>query len=142
MNQYVQLLPHSEVTLEHSLLPLPPYPSAKHPQVKLDPQVCFTCVCLYATTPLQWFALVAYCFVSWISNLSNICKNCCHNAYYRKMCNAICVFVHMHDICKCMHVCSTIRTRKQRPLGLTIFTNVLNKTPHLKCKAFVTKQAH
>ena len=37
--QYSPTMPHSEVTLDHALLPLPPYPAAKHPQVQLDPQV-------------------------------------------------------------------------------------------------------
>lgn len=40
VNQYAQMLPHSEATLDHFLLPHPPYPSANHPKVKLDVQVC------------------------------------------------------------------------------------------------------
>ena len=36
---YFPMLPHSETTLSHVLLPLPTYPTAKHPQVRLDPKV-------------------------------------------------------------------------------------------------------
>ena len=36
VTSYVPMLPHSEVSQDHALLPLPTYPSSKHPQVRLN----------------------------------------------------------------------------------------------------------
>ena len=51
VTSYASLLPHSEATLDHVLLPLPPYSTAKYPRVRPDPSVSllrcmsFYCVC-------------------------------------------------------------------------------------------------
>ena len=53
VRHFVSMLPHSEASLEHSLLPLPPYPPPKHKYL-LDPQVkrtqFFDCVTDYVIT--------------------------------------------------------------------------------------------
>ena len=47
---YIPMLPHSEVSLDHALLPLPTYPSSKHPQVRLDPLVGHKIITLITVT--------------------------------------------------------------------------------------------
>ena len=54
MTSYLPPLPHSEATLDHSLLPLPPYSTAKHPIVKPDPIV--------SDLPTQLVANLLTCF--------------------------------------------------------------------------------
>ncbi len=57
VTSYVTLLPNSEATLDHTLLPLPIYPSARYPQVRLDPIVSLSHALLLLTLHLE-----AHCY--------------------------------------------------------------------------------
>lgn len=43
VTSFVPMMSNSAVTFDHILKPLPAFPTAKHPQVRLDPMVCDVC---------------------------------------------------------------------------------------------------
>ena len=50
---YFPPLPYSEATLDHALLPLPPYSTAKYPQIRPDPTVSYYYIRMYTCMYLR-----------------------------------------------------------------------------------------
>ena len=89
VSSYVSMLPNSETTLGHTLLPLPPYFTTRHPQVQLDPQVGDT----------EWIKLSVFpeqkqpaCLQKPNSWIPNVIAHAVFNRQFLGICNQLLVW--------------------------------------------------